>query len=148
MGMNESAAGLGLSPEQKRAQQEAVAGVLLAMAYADGLVAPSEIRLLVDSLDRMKLFYGVEPERIEWMSEGIFERVKSLGTVPYIKETIPAVPKDLYQTVYALAVDMMLVDGVVHEKEKELLGQLQPLLGIPSDLAAKVVEVMTIKNRG
>lgn len=148
MGMNESAAGLGLSPEQRRVQQEAVAGVLLAMAYADGLVAPSEIRLLVGSLDRMKLFYGVEPERIEWMSEGIFERVKAVGAVPYIKETLPAIPRDLYQPVFALAVDMMLVDGVVHEKEKELLAQLQPLLGIPSDLAAKVVEVMTIKNRG
>ena len=148
MGMNESAGGLGLSPEEKRTRQEAVAGILLAMAYADGLVQPSEIRLLVDSLDRMKLFYGVEPERIEWMTEGIFERVKSIGTIPYVKETIPACPKDLHQTVFALAVDMMLVDGVVHEKEKELLAQLQPLLGVPNDLTAKIVEVMTVKNRG
>ena len=110
-------------------KQEAVAGILLAMAYADGSVAATELRLLVDTLDRMKLFDGVDRERLEQMCEGIYEQVKTPGPFVFITGAVQACSPELRETVFALATDMMLVDGTIHEKERELLGQWRLSVG-------------------
>jgi uncharacterized tellurite resistance protein B-like protein len=49
---------------------------------------------------------------------------------------------------FALVIELLLADGFLGEKEKEILEYLTDLLKIESELAQKIVEVMLIKNKG
>jgi hypothetical protein len=52
------------------------------------------------------------------------------------------------ESVFAVATDLILVDGVVSLEEKEFLNDLYQALNLDSEVATQIVEVMLIKNRG
>ena len=65
-----------------------------------------------------------------------------------LNKSIEALPHDLRETAFAVAVDLIFADGNVEKAEKELIENIKEAINIPDDLAIKIVEVMAIKNRG
>ncbi|MHA1910369.1 MAG: tellurite resistance TerB family protein [Candidatus Kariarchaeaceae archaeon] len=68
-----------------------------------------------------------------------------VGTI--IHTAARVLTSELKETVFALAIDIVLADGIVDAKEKAFLDKLQAAIGINEALATKIVEVMIIKNR-
>jgi hypothetical protein len=58
------------------------------------------------------------------------------------------IPLDLRPTAFALATDLALADGRIGDREKAFIDELQVVLRIDDDTAARIIEVMMIKNRG
>jgi uncharacterized tellurite resistance protein B-like protein len=59
-----------------------------------------------------------------------------------------SLPDDLREAAFAVATDLVLADGVVSQEERDFLNDLYQALGISSDIATQIVQVMLIKNRG
>ncbi len=132
----------------KMTSQEAFVGVVLSAVAADGVITQEEALGVAATLSRMKLFQGVNQKQMNGMFDRIVNTLKSQGPSPLIaaaKETLPA---DLRDTAFAVAADLVLADGVVEDKEKKFLEDLQKALGVTDDIALKITEVLVIKNRG
>jgi hypothetical protein len=57
------------------------------------------------------------------------------------------IPEDLRAPLFALAVELVFVDGRVAEREKQFVDALQTAFGIDEDTAMRIVGVLLIKSR-
>jgi tellurite resistance protein len=132
----------------KMTPPEAFVGVVMSAVAADGVITQEEALSVITILNRMKLYKGMSEKEIKGMLDRTVNTLKSQGPAPLVaaaKETLPA---DLRDTAFAVAADLVLADGIVEEKEKKFLEELQKAMGVPDDVALKITEVMVIKNRG
>jgi uncharacterized tellurite resistance protein B-like protein len=124
----------------------ALAGIGVCAVLADGRVAPEEQRLLEASLHRMRLFQN--PNAVGLGINQAVRIAQRHGDAELLKRSAAGVPEDLKATAFALATDLVLVDGEVTDAEEASIERIQEALGVPDGLAHKIVEVMLIRNRG
>ena len=58
------------------------------------------------------------------------------------------VPKELGATTFAVAIDLMLSDGRLSPKEEGFADELRTLLSVEPDTAARIIDVLLMKNAG
>lgn len=127
---------------------EAFASICLVAIASDGYLSESEEEEMDMRLSRMQLFEGVTKESWTRMKTYLLEGLKKYGPNELIKSAKVALPPNLAPTAFTMAVDLVFADGTVSREEQAFVDDLRRLLVIPDDLALKVVEVMTIKNKG
>lgn len=127
--------------------KEVFLGILLLTAASDGHVANEEADAIMVASHRMKLFRDLSEAQFDSMLDRIQGQLKR-DPKAIIAKAKTALPKELQEAAFAMAADLTFADGRLREREKELLLSLQAALGIPDDLAARIVEVMSIKNYG
>jgi tellurite resistance protein len=128
--------------------QEGFAGALLGAAANDGHLADEEMSSLFGTLGRMKLYQNVPEQRFRQMFDRLIGILKRNGPEELIRQSLPAVPPELRETVFACAADIVLADGVVEQSEKEMLQNLMIALELDGNRAQTIVKVMVIKNKG
>jgi hypothetical protein len=129
-------------------KSEAFAGILLGAVASDGHISGEEANGLCTILGRMKLYDNWTSEKFNNMLNRLLGMIKREGVEAILKRCAEVLPRELHETVFANACDLVLADGVVEEAEKEFLNSLQRILEISGDQAITIVEVMVIKNRG
>ena len=129
-------------------QNEAFAAVAVVAAVADGVVSNEEVVSLQSSLLRMQLFRGWDEQQFSEMFNKLADILQAQGMDALLSAAVKTLAKELHETVFVLASDLILADGSIAVEEKDFLHNLQDLLGINDMLAKKIVEVMLIKNRG
>lgn len=134
--------------DAKLSQEEAFAGVLLAAVAADGEVAEEEATGLAATLMRMRLYDGWADRDFHRAFRRLSADLRRDGLAAFTARLAEALPPDLRVTAFVNACDLVLADGAVEETESRLIDDLQRRLGVPDEFAAKVVEVLTAKNRG
>ena len=127
---------------------EGVAGVLLGASACDGHIADEEVQTLMMALGRMKLYQRVSERTFGSMMDRLIGLLKRSGPEQLLEKAARVVPRELAETVFANACNIILADGVVEDDEKEFLNNVMRRLDIPSDRAKQIVRVMVIKNRG
>ena len=65
-----------------------------------------------------------------------------------LEKSIPSMPPELSETVFANACDIVLADGVVDQDEKQFIDSLMQKLQIDETRAKTIVKVMVYKNKG
>jgi uncharacterized membrane protein YebE (DUF533 family) len=138
----EQAAQKGLSP------QEAFVTLLIAAARADGTVSAHEANTIEHTVSGMKLFRDHGHESLHAVVGAAVERIKQDGLSAVVKRAAAAIPKTLAATMFAVAVDLMLADGLLSDKEESFTDELRALLNVETDEAAKIVDVLRTKNAG
>lgn len=128
--------------------EEAVLAILFLAATADNEIAPEEEEMVIATSNRMKLLRKQSIEAFNDMVEKVRNGIDARGREDVFAAATKALPAEVRETVYALAADVVFVDGTVRPEENEYLRMVQEALQVPDDLAAKVIEVMRIKNRG
>ncbi len=134
--------------EQPFTRQEAFAGIMLAVVAADGHISDEEVQDFNARTNRMKLFAEQSGNHFSQMIDKLFRILKKEGPSSLMQRSARSLPPDLRPTAFAVSTDLVFADGTVDEDEQALIGGLQNLLGIPDELAEKIVEVIHIKNRG
>ncbi|MEK0178497.1 MAG: hypothetical protein EAZ98_18780 [Oscillatoriales cyanobacterium] len=80
----------------------------------------------------------------------LFNKVRNLSDLYNPAELFAAAKNtlnpQLRATAFAIATDLVLVDGIFTQEEKEFLVELAEALDISDELGNKIMEVMTIKN--
>ena len=65
-----------------------------------------------------------------------------------IKLANEGLPADLKESAFAVATDLVFADGDVDVTEQQVMTKIQQMMGIPEAQAMKIIEVMSIKNKG
>lgn len=127
---------------------ESFAAIMLLVVAADGYLADDEVRLLNTTLCRMRLFRSYSDDVMRRMFDSLCGTLRREGGGVLFEAAIATLPHDVYDTAFAIATDLVLVDGQVSPEEEDLLGSLCRALELDDTLVNKVIEVMMIKNKG
>lgn len=140
----------GTSSEAKVAMNsaEAFAAICLVAIASDGYLSESEEIEMKSRLRRMQLFKGGDEENLDKVKTYLIKSLKQHGPNELIKSAQSALPPELASTAFATAADLVFADGSIARQEQAFLNDLRQILKIPDDLALKIVEVMTLKNKG
>jgi uncharacterized membrane protein YebE (DUF533 family) len=127
---------------------EAFAGVILAAAATDHDITDKEIKCIQVTLSRMRLFEGWSLEQYNAMFNKLTDILNTQEGNALLEMSIDSLPPELYETAFTISVDVVLSDGVVTREERDFISKLQQKLNVGDRLAAKILEVIIIKNRG
>lgn len=139
--------------KQKPAQEffspaEAFAAITLAAVASDGYLADDEARGISAALSRMKLFRSYSNDVMGRLFDKLLGILRQDGINTLFNAAKESLPQDLRETAFAVATDLVLADGTVTEEEQNFLNDLYQALGISSEIALQIVQVMSIKNQG
>lgn len=136
------------APENtKLTQQEAFAGIAVAIAGADGSIATSEWDGIVNYIRRLSIYDNFSGPAFDKLFDKLFRILKSSGSAALVKASSEGLAEELKLTAFACAVDIALADGVLEDSEKEIINQIATELGIEEKVAIPIIEVMLIKNK-
>lgn len=127
---------------------EAFAGVALAAVASDGFLAEEEAQIIPFTLSRMKLYQSYSDNDMRRLFDKLLAQLQRDGVESLFASAKSALSPELRETAFAIAADLVLVDGVVTEEERSFLDDLYSTLEISEAVANQVIEVMAIKNRG
>ncbi|NJK39654.1 MAG: tellurite resistance TerB family protein [Oscillatoriales cyanobacterium RM2_1_1] len=127
---------------------EAFAAIALVAIAADGVIANSESQILRATFARMQLFQDYSAESKNEMLTRLLDQIKQQGYEALMKVAVQKIPPDLKETAFAVATDITLSDGELADEEEQLLDALYNSLGLSEEIAAKIIDVMLIKNKG
>lgn len=134
--------------QQPFGPREGFAGILLGASACDGHIADEEIRSLMTTLSRMRLYQHVPGNQFGSMMDRLLGVLKRGGPEKLLDVAAPAVPPELRETAFTNACDIVLADGIVEPDEKEFLNNLMARLEIAGDRALTIVRVMVVRNKG
>ncbi|TAF78078.1 MAG: hypothetical protein EAZ53_00420 [Bacteroidetes bacterium] len=131
-------------PEIK-SEKEAYAAIIYATMAIDGEISEEEVHDLIEMVSHNKMFKGTN---INEVFKTIAANYKAAGSFEKMVEVaIPLISEKNKDKLFVTVVDVVLSDGVIAQKEKELIEKLKIGLGIPDALAKSAVEVLIIKNK-
>ena len=128
--------------------QEACAGVMLAAVAVDGFMAEEELRSVMTTLKRMKLFKEYSQTEIVQMLKQLLKIIKAKDINTLLELALPSLPEYLYETIFAIATDITLADGAIFEEEMQMLSDLASAFKITESTSEQIIKVMMIKNKG
>jgi uncharacterized tellurite resistance protein B-like protein len=124
---------------------EAWIGILYACMSADGKVSDVEI----DSLSRMivmkQKFSGID---ISPLYDSVAEAKLKLGGIGLIEACSDFVNEHDKDTLFSMAIEIVLADGIIEKDEERVIELIADRMKIDSELVAKIIQVMLIRNRG
>jgi uncharacterized tellurite resistance protein B-like protein len=127
---------------------EAIAALLVAAIAVDGAVGADEAVRIGEVLSTSHLLRQAGNGSAQALANRAIVLLTEYGLPAVLTGCAKVIPSDLRATAFALATDLTLADGRIGDREKAYLDELQGVLQIDDATAAKIVEVLLIKNRG
>ena len=123
---------------------EAWVAILYTCISIDGEVSDIEIDVLVRLLLFKNKFSNIE---IVPIYKKAMHAKNEFGPQHIIDKSVQIIKDEDKPTVLSLAAELVLSDGIITDKEKELLEYVTQKLNIDEALASKIIEVTLIKNK-
>ncbi|WP_026461572.1 tellurite resistance TerB family protein [Adhaeribacter aquaticus] len=130
---------------QPQNEQEAWIAIMHACIAVDEDVAEEELDELAQTLANKELFEG--HNILEYYKTVMLAHTQ-IGSKQLIDNSVDFISPEYKATLFALIIELVLADGRIDEKERELIKYLYSALDMEVDLANKIVEVILIKNKG
>ena len=127
--------------------REAAVTILMAAVASDGVLAQQEADRLDALLPSMRLFRQTSPDHLRDLTETAFGILGSHGPDVLLPACAGLIPEDLRAPLFALAVELVIVDGDVAAGEMQFVDGLKRALAIDDDVAARVIDVLVMKSR-
>lgn len=124
---------------------EAWVGILYSCISADNQISNSETATLSRLLYSKQMFVGID---IAPLYQKAFEVRKQQGQLKYISACCELVKEENKETVFALALEVLLADGTLEKEEKNVIEVLSNHLKIEAEMTSKIIEVIFLKNKG
>ena len=124
---------------------EAWVGILYSCISADNQIKDSETASLSKLLYSKEKFAGVDIAPLYAKS---YHLKMDLGQIKYIAACCERIKEEDKETVFALALEILLSDGLLGEEEKNVIEVLSKQLKIDSEMTGKIIEVIFLKNKG
>ena len=124
---------------------EAWVGILYSCISADNLITDSETATLSRVLSSKQKFLGIDIAPLYAKS---FNLRTELGQLKYISACCELVEDEDKETLFALALEVLLADGILEKEEKNVIEILSNRLKIDAEMTSKIIEVIFLKNKG
>lgn len=127
--------------------REAVTAILVAAVAADGTLVEQEAERLNALLPSMRLFRQTSAAHLQRLTETALDIIGSTGPDTLLPACAEVIPASLRAPLFALAVELVIVDGDVSATETRFVDSLKSALAIDDEIAANIIEVLLIKSR-
>lgn len=127
---------------------EAFAVIILTATASDGYLSVEQANSITYLLSRMKLFKSYPNEMMNRLFDKILAILQGDGFNALFNAARDSLSQDLREAAFAVATDLVLAEGIIAEEEKNFLNDLYQALGLSSEIAIQIVQVILIKNRG
>ncbi|QIH39981.1 tellurite resistance TerB family protein [Flavobacterium sp. Sr18] len=124
---------------------EAWVGILYSCISADNQITDSETATLSRVLSSKQKFIGID---IAPLYRKAFNVRAELGQLKYISACSEWIKGEDKETVFALALEVLLADGTLEKEEKNVIEVLSNQLEIEKEMTSKIIEVIFLKNKG
>ncbi|MBP2282455.1 putative tellurite resistance protein B-like protein [Flavobacterium sp. CG_23.5] len=124
---------------------EAWVGILYSCISADNQITDSETASLSRLLHSKTKFMGIDIGPLYAKS---FHLRTEMGQLKYISDCCEWIKDEDKETVFALALEVLLADGILEKEEKNIIEVLSKLLKMDLGMASKIIEVIFLKNKG
>ena len=124
---------------------EAWVGILYSCISADNQITDSETAALSRVLHSKEQFIGIDIAPLYAKSYTL--RIE-MGQLKYLSACCEWIQKEDKETVFALALEVLLADGKLEKEEKNIIEVLSNRLQIEAAMTSKIIEVIFLKNRG
>ena len=136
-------------PEQIQLEPaEAFLAILLVVISSDMYFSEQEHNLVENMIRRMQLFQDYLTSEIEAMFNWLLDIIQAEKSDLLLSAAVAQLPPKLHDTVLANAADLILADGEISTKERELLIKLCKVLQVSKETLTQIIKVMLIKNKG
>ena len=127
---------------------EAFLALLIAAMDASGHASVAEAARAHNIIWSMGRFRRRSGETVGRKIDRARRRVEAEGAASVIAASARTIPARLRPSAFAVAADLVLVDGRVARGEGRFLGQLASSLGLDRETARGILDVMRVKNHG
>ncbi|MBH8552783.1 tellurite resistance TerB family protein [Nostocaceae cyanobacterium CENA357] len=127
---------------------EAFAAITLVTTASDGYLSNEQALCLSSVLSRLKLFRSYTDELMKRLFDKILGILRQEGFNSLFNAAKQSLSQDLREAAFAVATDLILAESLVTEDEKNFLTDLSQALGLSSEIAIQIMQVMAIKNQG
>jgi uncharacterized tellurite resistance protein B-like protein len=127
--------------------REAAATILVAAVTCDAALAPEESVRLNALLSSMRLYRDVPGEHLQRLVDVATNTLAEHRVEELLPACAAVIREDLRAPLFALAVELVFVDGRIAEREKQFVDALQAVLGIDEGTAMNIISVLLIKSR-
>ncbi len=124
---------------------EAWVGILYSCISADNQITDSETATLSRVLSSKQKFIGID---IAPLYRKAFNIRAEMGQLKYISACSEWIKEEDKETVFALALEVLLADGTLEKEEKNVIEVLSNQLKIEKEMTSKIIEVIFFKNKG
>ncbi|MCC9136966.1 tellurite resistance TerB family protein [Pontibacter silvestris] len=125
-------------------EQEAWIAIMHACIAVDDDVADEELDELAETLAGKALFEGHD---VLAYSKAVFYTHTQIGSKRLIDYAVDKISPENRATLFAQTIQLVLADGILEDRERELVGYLYSALDLDADLANKIVDVILILNK-
>lgn len=122
-------------------------GVAMCAAYADGAMAMEESDEIADQLASCRALARLDEPRLREAMMKVDRIARREGDAALLAHAAAALPEDLRATAFYFAVDLVFADAALASEERAFVDRLSRALGVPQDVAGKIVDVVLLKNR-
>ncbi|MBE9103879.1 tellurite resistance TerB family protein [Nostoc cf. edaphicum LEGE 07299] len=126
---------------------EAFAVIILTATASDGYLSVEQANSIISMLSRLKLFKSYPNEMMNRLFDKILGILQGDGFNALFNAAKDSLSQELREAAFAVATDLVLAEGIIPEEEKNFLNDLYQALGVSSEIAIQIVEVILIKNR-
>lgn len=125
---------------------DAFIALLIAAMAANGHVSAKQAERAQHIIWSMRRFRHRSGEAVGRRIERMRTLIEKRGASPVIEAAARAIPTRLRRAAFAVAADIVLVDGRMERSEGRFLRRLAADLGLDRDGARSILDVMRIKN--
>jgi tellurite resistance protein len=133
-------------PVGRLSVDEAMIAVLLAAMDANHHVSRDELRRAHHIIWSMRRFRRKSGTHVGRLIDAMRTRVEECGAFPVIVAAAQVIPPRLRPAAFAVAADLVLVEGTMDAAERRFLRRLAGEFGLTAQSAARILEVTLVKN--
>ena len=124
---------------------EAWFGILYSCISADRQITANETKILTRIIHSKQKFIGVNSTPLFLKA---FALKQQMGQLTFLSACCERIEDEDKNMLFALALEVLLADGVLEEEEKNLIEIISNTLKIDSKMSSKIIEVIFLKNKG
>ena len=135
-------------PPASFSAQDAMVAVMVGISASDENMTTNELLSISRMVDTLPVFSGYDPDRVRTVSETVFDLLTEEDGLDALFGLVrDALPRQLYDTAYALACDVAAADGHAFQAELQFLLELRHELGIDRLHAAAIEKGSSARHR-
>jgi len=128
-------------------EREALVGIAMCAAYADGAMGADEDDRLTEHLHSCRALQGLDDAALQDAMQKADRIRRQEGEDALLARAAAALRPELRPTAFTLGADLVLADEEVAREERGFVERLRRTLGVEPALAQRIVDVLLIRAR-
>lgn len=146
MELFDSVFGRGNNAGSSFTNKESFAGMIVAMAAANGNVSNDKIEDLKFFIYKSKTLSKTGDQEYSNIIKKVFRVLRTKGVDTLLSLSIAGLSKELHKGVFTSVCDLAYSDGFVENKERAMIDKIRIAFDIPNDEVLAIVKVIAAKN--